>query len=156
MAGTDSACAPDPVCLEAPLICQTFNWSEAVAWAGVRVADFLAYAGLDVGAEDYVSFFSRDGCYFEALPAAMALDERTLLATQLNGEPLPHEHGGPVRLVAPFLQGYKSVKWLGGVPVTRHDPVGTKRLLGQSKTGYLGAAWRQRFGIEAPAGDAQV
>jgi hypothetical protein len=138
--------------LKAALICQIFNWSEEVEWEGVRVADFLDYADLDPRPGDYVSFFSRDGSYFESLPADMALDDRTLLATGLNGDRLGHKNGGPVRLVVPFLQGYKSVKWLGGIRLTRQDPGGIKRLLSQSKTAHLGRAWRLRFGIAQEPG----
>jgi DMSO/TMAO reductase YedYZ molybdopterin-dependent catalytic subunit len=134
--------------MEAPLICQIFNWSEVVTWTGIRVVDFLDYAGLKCSDDDHVAFFSRDGTYFEGLPASMARDPRTMLATHVNGEPLPHELGGPLRLVVPFLQGYKSVKWVGAIKVTRHDPVGIKRLLGQSKTAHLGLAWRQAYDIE--------
>jgi DMSO/TMAO reductase YedYZ molybdopterin-dependent catalytic subunit len=72
----------------------------------------------------------------------------------MNGKPLAHQHGGPLRLVVPFLQGYKSVKWVGAIKVTKHDPVGIKRLLGQSKTGHLGLAWHQAYGIEVdPSAD---
>lgn len=142
------------VTMEAPLICQIFNWSEVVTWQGVRVSEFLDYAGLKVAEGDHVAFFSRDGTYFEGMPAEMARDPRTLLATHINGEPLLHELGGPLRLVVPFLQGYKSVKWVGSIKVTKHDPVGIKRLLGQSKTGHLGLAWRQSYDIEvAPGAD---
>ena len=140
------------VTMEAPLICQIFNWSEVVVWRGVRVTDFLDYAGIKCAEGDHVAFFSRDGTYFEGLPAAMARDPRTILATHINGAPLPHDVGGPLRLVVPFLQGYKSVKWVGGVKVTKHDPVGIKRLLGQSKTGHLGLAWRRSYGIEVEPG----
>jgi len=136
------------VTMEAPLICQIFNWSEVVTWQGVRVADFLDYAGLQCADGDHVAFYSRDGTYFEGLPADMARDPRTLLATHINGQPLPHELGGPLRLVVPFLQGYKSVKWVGSIKVTKHDPVGIKRLLGQSKTAHLGLAWREAYDIE--------
>jgi DMSO/TMAO reductase YedYZ molybdopterin-dependent catalytic subunit len=137
-----------PVVIDAPLICQIFNWSEVVTWQGVRVADFLDFAGIKCDEGDYVAFYSRDGAYFEGLPAAMARDPRTMLATHINGEPLPHELGGPLRLVVPFLQGYKSVKWVGAIRVTKHDPVGIKRLLGQSKTAHLGLAWREAYDIE--------
>jgi DMSO/TMAO reductase YedYZ molybdopterin-dependent catalytic subunit len=140
------------VTMEAPLICQIFNWSEVVEWQGVRASDFLDYAGISCAEGDHVAFFSRDGTYFEGLPAAMARDPRTLLATHINGEPLPHEFGGPLRLVVPFLQGYKSVKWVGSIRVTKHDPVGIKRLLGQSKTAHLGLAWRQSYDIEVEPG----
>jgi hypothetical protein len=151
--GTTDASKPvENVEVEAALICQIFNWSEEVTWTGLRVADFLQYAGLAVEPEHYVAFFSRDGSYFESLPGHMALDGRTLLATGLKGEALGQENGGPVRLVVPFLQGYKSVKWLGGIRVTRNDPIGIKRLLGQSKTAHLGLAWRLRYGIDQEPG----
>jgi len=60
----------------------------------------------------------------------------------------------PMRLVVPFLQGYKSVKWVGAIRATRHDPVGIKRLLAQSKTGRLGLAWRRRLNIAPAKGKA--
>jgi hypothetical protein len=144
--------AVEDVSMEAPLICQIFNWAETVQWGGIRVSDFVAYAGLKLNEDEYMAFYSRDGSYFEGMPAKMALDPRVLLATEINDEPLPYDFGGPVRLVVPFLQGYKSVKWLGGIRVLKHDPVGIKRLLGQSKTGHLGLAWRQAYGIEQEAG----
>lgn len=146
-------CAHIPrVRMRAPLICSIFNWAEVVEWEGVRLCDFLDYMGLVAPPEGYIGFYSRDGNYFETLPVRMARDPRTLLATGLNGQPLPQEHGGPLRLVVPFLQGYKSVKWLGAIRVFQHDPAGIKRLLGQSKTGLLGRAWRERYGIEQPQG----
>ena len=74
-----------------------------------------------------------------------------MLAFELNGQPLPHEYGGPVRLLVPFLQGYKSVKWLERIHAFKHDPSGIKRLLGQSTTGDLGQAWVKRLDI-LPAG----
>src|SRR5690606_23256990 len=124
----------------APLICQIFNWARDVEWGGLRVADFLDAAGLEASDDDYLAFYSRDGSYFESMPVRLARDPRVLLATSMDGAPLPEEYGGPLRLVVPFLQGYKSVKWVGAVRVLRHDPMGIKRLLGQSKTGYLGKA----------------
>lgn len=148
-----SECADIPrVRMRAPIICSIFNWSEVVEWEGVRLCDYLDAVALAVPPEGYLAFSSRDGHYFETLPASMARDPRTLLATGLNGQPLAQEYGGPLRLVVPFLQGYKSVKWLGTIRVFQHDPAGIKRLLGQSKTGLLGLAWRERYGIEQPEG----
>lgn len=132
----------------APFVCQIFNWSREVEWGGVRVSDFLDSAGIKAEEDEYLSFSSRDGSYFESLPVSMARDPRVLLATHMDGHPLPEDYGGPMRLVVPFLQGYKSVKWLGGVRVLRHDPIGIKRLLGQSKTAYLGKAWRDYYDID--------
>ncbi len=132
---------------ELPLICSIFNWSEVVQWEGVRLSDLLALAAVDTDPEGYFAFYSDDGVYFETLSHSMAHDPWTLLATGLNGQPLPREHGGPLRLVVPFLQGYKSVKWLKSIRAYKHDPAGIKRLLGQSKTGYLGQAWLEKYAI---------
>ena len=140
--------------LRAPLVCQIFNWFEWVTWEGVRLCDFLERAGLEAHPEGYYSIHSRDGVYFETISHDEAMDPRVLLATHLNDEPLPELHGGPLRLVVPFLQGYKSVKWVGAIRATRHDPVGIKRLLAQSKTGRLGLAWRRRLNIAPAKGKA--
>jgi DMSO/TMAO reductase YedYZ molybdopterin-dependent catalytic subunit len=138
--------------MAAPLVCQIFNWYEEVSWEGIRLADFLDAISLPVSEDGYYAFYSRDGQYFETLSYDEAHDPRVLLATHLDGKPLPHRFGGPVRLVVPFLQGYKSVKWVGAIHGYRHDPVGIKRLLGQSKSGRLGQAWLDRLGIEPAAG----
>ncbi|MGE0228133.1 MAG: molybdopterin-dependent oxidoreductase [Dehalococcoidia bacterium] len=138
--------------IDAELVCQIFNWYEAVRWEGVRLTDFLDAVDIPASPDGYLVFSSRDGQYFETLSTDEARDPRVLLATHLNGEPLPHRYGGPMRLVVPFLQGYKSVKWLGAIHGYRHDPVGIKRLLGQSKTGRLGQAWLDRLGIAPAAG----
>lgn len=137
-----------------PLICQIFNWAEVVEWEGVRLADVLALAGVETHGDGYVAAYSRDGEYFEGLSMAEALDPRVLLATGLNGEPLPLAHGGPLRLVVPFLQGYKSVKWVGAIRAFRHDPVGIKRLLAQSKVARLAPPWRERYGVVPPDGNS--
>ncbi|MEW6248110.1 MAG: molybdopterin-dependent oxidoreductase [Nitrospirota bacterium] len=142
------------VSLKAPLVCQIFNWSETVEWGGIRLVDALDHLKIDTHPEGYYALASRDGMYFEALSRDEARDPRVLLATMLNGIPLPNQYGGPLRLVVPFLQGYKSVKWIGAIKAYRHNPVGIKRLLGQSRTGQLSASWKKRFGIEQPVGRA--
>ena len=137
-----------------PLICQIFNWAETVEWEGVRLADFLNHVGLETHPEGYYAVYSRDGHYFETLSRDEARDSRLLLTYGLNGEPLPEAHGGPLRLVVPFLQGYKSVKWIRGIRAFRSDPVGIKRLRGQSRTARLSEAWLERYGITPPEGKA--
>ena len=47
-----------------------------------------------------------------SLPVAKAIDPDTLLALRMNDEPIPPEHGAPVRLVVPGWYGMASVKWL--------------------------------------------
>ena len=140
------------VTMKAPLICQIFNWSEMVEWEGIRLVDVLDFLKIETHPEGYYAFYSRDGVFFEALSRDEARDPRVLLATGLNGAPLPELHGGPLRLVVPFLQGYKSVKWVGKITAFRHDPCGVKRLLGQSPSGNLNDAWREKYGITLPPG----
>ncbi|MBI3358940.1 MAG: molybdopterin-dependent oxidoreductase [Nitrospirae bacterium] len=134
------------------IICQIFNWSETVAWEGVRLVDFLDYFKIDTHPDGYFAFYSRDKSFFEGLSRDEARDPRVLLAFGLNGEPLPEQHGGPLRLVVPFLQGYKSVKWIHAIRGFRNDPVGIKRLLGQSPTGIFNEKWRSQYQIVPPAG----
>ena len=114
---------------------------------GVRLVDLLAATGIDSGESGFFAFYSKDGLYFEGLPRSIARDPRVLLVFGLNGEPLPKEYGGPLRLWVPFLQGYKSVMWVHQIRVFQKDPVGIKRLLGQSKTAILGPEGQELAGI---------
>lgn len=125
--------------VKAPLVCQIFNWSEEPQVEAVRLVDVLEATGIDAPEGGFFAFYSADGLYFEALPRSMARDYRVLLVFGINGQPLPVQHGGPLRLWVPFLQGYKSVKWVHQIRAFRKDPVGIKRLLGQSKTAVLGS-----------------
>ncbi len=137
---------------EAPIVCQIFNWHEVAVWRGIRMVDLIDHFIFEALAAGYLSCHSYDGEYFETVSMEEARDPRTMLAFEMNGEPLEHRYGGPVRLLVPFLQGYKSVKWLDRIHAFKHDPAGIKRLLGQSKTGELGDAWIRRLDIEPPHG----
>lgn len=142
------------VTLKVPLVCQIFNWAETVEWEGIRLVDVLDAHGVNTSADGYYAVYSRDGHFFEGFSRDEARDPRTLLAYGLNGRPLPEEHGGPLRLVVPFLQGYKSVKWVRSIRAFRADPIGIKRLRGQSRSGRLSQEWRDRLAIVPPAGRA--
>jgi DMSO/TMAO reductase YedYZ molybdopterin-dependent catalytic subunit len=90
-------------------------------WLGVRLDDLLAEVGIDPRATQLVGR-SIDG-FTAGFPVADATDGRdALLAIGMNGEPLPVEHGYPVRLVVPGLYGYVSaVKWLAELEFTTFD-----------------------------------
>jgi DMSO/TMAO reductase YedYZ molybdopterin-dependent catalytic subunit len=92
-------------------------------WSGVRIADLLAEAGVQDGA-DCVRQTSHDG-WDCATPLGALTDERdAMLAVAMNGRPLPIEHGFPVRTVVPGLYGYVSAtKWVVDLEVTRFDRV---------------------------------
>ena len=140
--------------LDVPIVCQIFNWYEPVQWEGIRLIDLIDHLRIRTHPQGYFGIYSRDGVYFETLSLDEARDPRVLLAYGLNGKPLPEAHGGPLRLVVPFLQGYKSVKWVGAIRAFRNDPMGIKRLLGQSPSGRLNEEWKKRLGIVVPEGVA--
>jgi sulfite oxidase len=90
-------------------------------WTGYRLRDLLAAAGPATDA-DMVLSTSADG-WTAGTPLAALTDGRdAMLAVGMNGEPLPIEHGYPVRMVVPGLYGYVSAtKWVVSLEVTRFD-----------------------------------
>ncbi|QUH03173.1 molybdopterin-dependent oxidoreductase [Saccharopolyspora erythraea] len=89
---------------------------------GVRVRDLLLEAGVRPGAQQLFTT-SADG-FDTGTPLDVLLepDRDALLAVGMNGEPLPAEHGFPVRMVVPGLYGYVSAtKWLVDAEVTTFD-----------------------------------
>jgi DMSO/TMAO reductase YedYZ molybdopterin-dependent catalytic subunit len=88
-------------------------------WLGVPLRDVLKKAGVKSGA-DMVLSRSIDG-YTASTPLSALTDDDldAILAVGMNGEPLPLEHGFPVRMVVPGLYGYVSAtKWLTELKVT--------------------------------------
>ncbi|GAB2639657.1 molybdopterin-dependent oxidoreductase [Kribbella swartbergensis] len=90
-------------------------------WSGVLLKDLLQEAGPSIEA-DAIKSTSKDG-FTAGTPLSTLLDDRqSMLAFAMNGEPLPVEHGFPVRIVVPGLYGYVSAtKWLTDIEVTRFD-----------------------------------
>ncbi len=87
-------------------------------WQGVRLTDVLERAGIQQGASQIVGH-SVDG-FTAGMPTATALDGRVaLIATAMNGTPLPQRHGFPARLIVSGLYGYVSAtKWLSRIELT--------------------------------------
>ncbi|MEU4690364.1 molybdopterin-dependent oxidoreductase [Actinoplanes sp. NPDC023714] len=90
-------------------------------WLGIPLATVLREAGIRAGADQIVAR-SVEGMTI-GTPLVTALDGRdTLLAVGMNGEPLPHEHGFPVRMITPGLYGYAGAcKWLTAIELTTFD-----------------------------------
>ena len=96
-------------------------------WRGVRLGEVLRRAGLRPEAVDVQprglddpyedSSGNQLGRVRRPLPLAKALDD-VLLAYEMNGEPLPPDHGHPVRVVVPSWIGIASVKWVGDIEVS--------------------------------------
>jgi len=90
-------------------------------WQGVLLAPLLTECGLHPDATQVVSR-SVDGWNCGS-PTSVIMDGRdAMLAIAMNGEPLPAEHGYPVRLVVPGLYGYVSAtKWVTEIELTRWE-----------------------------------
>ncbi|WP_409328506.1 molybdopterin-dependent oxidoreductase [Trujillonella humicola] len=90
-------------------------------WLGVPLGTFLRENGVS-GDSTQLVCRSSDGMTIGA-PTRSALDvEDAMLAIGMNGEPLPVEHGFPVRMIIPGLYGYVSAcKWLVGIEATTFD-----------------------------------
>jgi DMSO/TMAO reductase YedYZ molybdopterin-dependent catalytic subunit len=95
-------------------------------WAGVRLRDVLQKAGIKSSATE-ILFDGADvplgkmPDFQRTITAAKALDPDTLLAYEMNGQPLPVEHGFPLRLIAPGWAGDSWVKWLQHIEVLDHE-----------------------------------
>lgn len=142
-------------------------------WTGVRVADVLALAKPHRDA-DAVKSTSADG-WTAGTPLSVLTDGRdALFAVAMNGEPLPVEHGFPVRMVVPGLYGFVSAtKWVVDIEVSRFDafdaywstrgwaeqaPVKTStrievprasQYVAAGRVAVAGTAWAQHRGISA-------
>jgi sulfane dehydrogenase subunit SoxC len=124
--------------------------TEAVGtaeWAGTPLAPLLAEAGVRPGAVE-VLFTGLDRgveggvpqAYQRALPLGDA--EGGLLAYEMNGGPLPPQHGFPLRLVAPGWYGMQNVKWLCRISV-----------LEEPFTGYQNSVAYRMYGADGEPGE---
>ncbi|MCC3764244.1 molybdopterin-dependent oxidoreductase [Glycomyces sp. TRM65418] len=141
-------------------------------WLGVPLAEILAEAGVRDGADQVVGR-SADG-WTAGTPTGVCTDGRdALLAVGMNGEPLPLEHGFPVRMIVPGLYGYVSAtKWLVEIELSSFadfDPYWIRRdwaaeapiktfsridtpkplkTIAAGTTAVAGIAWAQHRGID--------
>jgi DMSO/TMAO reductase YedYZ molybdopterin-dependent catalytic subunit len=94
------------------------------SWRGTLVGPLLEDAGLEATATDVLFAGLDRGVeggeeqeYARSLPLAELLEGDALLAYEVNGVPLPPQHGFPLRLLVPGWYGMTSVKWLGRISV---------------------------------------
>jgi DMSO/TMAO reductase YedYZ molybdopterin-dependent catalytic subunit len=91
-------------------------------WTGVPLADLLAEAGPEKGVVE-VLVTSVDG-YSDSFSIDKAMERSTLVAYEMNDEPLPQRHGYPARILVPGLFGEKSVKWVTRIELVDFDAKG--------------------------------
>jgi DMSO/TMAO reductase YedYZ molybdopterin-dependent catalytic subunit len=85
-------------------------FTDYATWTGVPIRDIVKLAGVQSKAT-YLTLVSADG-YQIQLPIETALRESNFLAYQVNGKPLPIQHGFPLRAVFPDMWGSYWLKWL--------------------------------------------
>ena len=102
------------------------GWAEIIHWGGTPLRDFLAHHRFGTRSGDaldpqrhsadlwpYVSLATPDQDYYVGLDIGSALHPQTLLCWEMNGQPLPANHGAPLRLVIPVKYGIKNIKRIG-------------------------------------------
>ncbi|MGH9087025.1 MAG: molybdopterin-dependent oxidoreductase, partial [Acidimicrobiales bacterium] len=126
------ACAGDPHHLDLPK-----RRASTAVWRGVPLADLLALARPAPGASHIWLDGADHGIYkvgtpYEAnvdryrkdISLVKALEPDVLVAYEMNGEPLPAEHGFPLRMIVPGYYGTSSVKWLRQITVATRPAKG--------------------------------
>ncbi|WP_280536485.1 sulfite oxidase-like oxidoreductase [Halopenitus sp. POP-27] len=109
------------------------GWSRFdCEFAGVPFTEIADRAGVDADAE-HVLFHALDG-YTTDLPLSACRREEVLFADGLDGEDLPADHGGPVRVVTPHKYAYKGAKWVTGVEFRTEPQRGYWEKRGYSET----------------------
>ncbi|MGH9866393.1 MAG: sulfite oxidase-like oxidoreductase [Candidatus Acidiferrales bacterium] len=99
------------------------RWSRFdVRWEGVPFTEVMKLVMVKPEAR-YVMVHAEQG-YTANVPLDDLTRPTTLFALRHNGEPLPADHGYPVRLVVPQLYAWKSVKWVRGIEFLPQDAPG--------------------------------
>jgi DMSO/TMAO reductase YedYZ molybdopterin-dependent catalytic subunit len=116
----------DPVEQETTLMCISNGLDAGLMsnalWKGIPMRDLLEPAAPLSNAAK-VRLYGVDN-YTDTFPLEKAMDPTTLIAYEMNGQPLPHKHGYPARVIVPGYFGEKHVKWLTRIEVTTNEAKG--------------------------------
>jgi Oxidoreductase molybdopterin binding domain len=98
------------------------GWNYIMKWGGARFSDFAAAHASALIDRPWVGLETPDGEYYVGLDRASAMHPQTLLAYEMNGEPLTPQHGAPLRLLIPVKYGVKNLKRIGKIAFTDVRP----------------------------------
>src|SRR5215472_3541652 len=98
------------------------GWSTVTQFAGARLSDFTARFAQGSEKAQCVGLKTPDEEYYVSIDMPSALHPQTLLAWEMNGQPLTEEHGAPLRLVTPVKYGIKNIKRIGSIEFTDSRP----------------------------------
>jgi DMSO/TMAO reductase YedYZ molybdopterin-dependent catalytic subunit len=114
------------------------KWSRlGIKWKGVRLVDLAALA-LPKETATHILCYGYDD-YTTNVSLEEALKPDVLLVHTVDGEPLPKEHGGPVRMITPQLYAWKGAKWINRIEFLKENKLGFWEERGYSNTAY---PWR--------------
>jgi len=99
-------------------------WSGVAKWGGVSMQTIMDIVK-PLPEAKWVVFYSlglgaTGGIYYNAHPIGQMSHHLTMLAYDMNGEPLTYGHGAPLRLRNELQHGFKQVKWIKGIEFLRH------------------------------------
>lgn len=126
------------------------NLISTANWSGIPLDSILGDSIPELTA-DWVLFTCADG-YTVAIPLAKAREPETLLALQMNGEPLRGAHGFPARIFVPGRYGMFSAKWLTRITLVHGEVRGFWQKKGWTNEGDV----RPTAIITTPPADAVV
>jgi len=125
------------------------GWSMVIPWLGMPLGPLLSALRPTANAKyvEFISIADRDGMpnvsedildwpYNEGLRMDEAMNELTLLATGLYGQPLPNQNGAPLRLVVPWKYGFKGAKSITTIRFREDQPLTTWMKAGPSEYGF--------------------
>jgi DMSO/TMAO reductase YedYZ molybdopterin-dependent catalytic subunit len=98
------------------------GWSTVTQFAGARLSDFTAKFAPRGADSAYVSMQTPDKMYYVGVDMPGAMHPQTLLAWEMNGQPLTSGHGAPLRLVIPVKYGVKNIKRIATIEYTNKRP----------------------------------
>jgi DMSO/TMAO reductase YedYZ molybdopterin-dependent catalytic subunit/thiosulfate reductase cytochrome b subunit len=131
--------------------CCIQGWSAVAEWGGVELKRILELCRVRPEAR-YIAFYAfdnksetepdpeGDGYFYGTIHISLARDQQTILAYEMNGEPLPIPHGAPLRLRVETQLGFMMVKY-----IRRIEFIADYRSIGQGQGG-----WREDYQFYSP------
>ncbi len=98
------------------------GWSNIVKWKGTSLFEFFMKHKIISPKSKYIYMETPDSEYYVGLDIESAVHPQTLLAYELNNQPLTLEHGAPLRLAIPVKYGIKNIKRIGTIKVLNEKP----------------------------------
>jgi sulfite oxidase len=112
------------------------TWSQGAVstakWGGVRLRDLMKHAGLgdeleaeEKGNMQHVRFYGLDGMMASiGIEKAMNPYGDVIVAYEMNDEPLPRDHGYPLRVIVPGYAAVRNVKWINKIELSQEEAEG--------------------------------